>query len=65
MGYYDGMAENKAMEGRLRMFCDNSYCRPLLLLMLLYVSGAAFADIIHEGKVIRIIDGDTLVLLVD
>jgi endonuclease YncB( thermonuclease family) len=39
--------------------------RATLLLILLLVPLSLFADTVHEGKVIRIVDADTLVLLVD
>ena len=39
--------------------------RATLLLILLFVPISLFADTIHEGKVIKIADGDTLTILVD
>ncbi len=36
-----------------------------LLLILLFVVLSVFADTVHEGKVIKIADGDTLTILVD
>ena len=39
--------------------------RAILLLILLLVPLSLFADTIHQGKVIKIADGDTLTLLVD
>ena len=39
--------------------------RATLLLILVLVPLALFADTIHEGKVIKIADGDTLTILVD
>ena len=39
--------------------------RAALLLILLLASLSLFADTIHEGKVIKIADDDTLTILVD
>jgi hypothetical protein len=36
-----------------------------LCLFLLLISFQVFAETVHQGKVVRIVDGDTLVLLVD
>ena len=36
-----------------------------LSLFLLLISFTATAETVHQGKVVRIVDGDTLVLLVD
>jgi endonuclease YncB( thermonuclease family) len=44
--------------------CDNVRMRAILLILLL-VPLSLFADTIHEGKVVKIADGDTLTLLVD
>ncbi len=44
--------------------CHNWQMRYLPLLLLL-IAFPAPAETVHEGKVVRIVDGDTLVLLVD
>ncbi len=44
--------------------CHNGHMRFLTLFLLLVIFSAA-AEIVYQGKVVRIVDGDTLVLLVD
>ena len=45
-------------------FCHNSRIRFLLFLLLL-ITFPAPAETVYQGKVVRIVDGDTLVLLLD
>ena len=51
--------------GGASLECDNSPMRATLLQLLLLLPLSLFADTTHEGKVIKIADGDTLTILVE
>lgn len=57
----DGSSQNACLSRKARMNALHS-ARPLLLLLLVQFSAPSFADTLH-GRVVRVLDGDTVSVL--